>query len=317
MIVSKNLLGLDGVRKKEISLILETAQSFKEVMARPIPKVPTLRGKTIVNLFYEPSTRTRISFELAEKRLSADTVNFSASGSSLCKGETLKDTVLNIQAMKVDLVVVRHQAAGVPQFLTEFLDAGIINAGDGRHEHPTQALLDIMTLSENFETLEGLKVAIVGDIEHSRVARSNIYGLKTMGAKVAICGPATFLPRDVVAAFGEDVEVFSNVDDAIRWADALIILRLQLERQNKGLFPSVREYASYFGITKERLENAKKEVILLHPGPVNRGVEIESDLVDSEHSVILDQVSNGVAIRMAVLYLKSSGEIEIANGIEN
>ena len=316
MIISKHLLGLEGVRREELSLILSTAQYFKEVLSRPIPKVPTLRGKTVVNLFFEPSTRTRISFELAEKRLSADTINFSSSGSSVAKGETLKDTVLNIQAMKVDTVVIRHRAAGAPHFLAQMIEAGVINAGDGRHEHPTQGLLDMMTLLDKYGTLEGLKVALVGDIEHSRVARSNIHGLKTMGAEVAICGPSTLLPRDIPAAFGEDVKVFTNVDEVIRWADVLNILRLQLERQRSGLFPSLREYATYFGVTRRRLEAAKKEIVIMHPGPINRGVEIESDLADSDFSLILDQVENGVAVRMAVLYLKSGGDLEVANGIE-
>jgi aspartate carbamoyltransferase catalytic subunit len=314
MIISKHLLGLEGVRREEISLILKTAQSFKEVLTRPIPKVPTLRGKTIVNLFFEPSTRTRISFELAEKRLSADSVNFTSSGSSVAKGETLKDTVRNIEAMKIDMVVIRHQASGAPHFLTQCLDAGVINAGDGQHEHPTQGLLDMMTLMDKFGKLEGLKVAIVGDITHSRVARSNIHGLKAMGAEVAICGPVTLLPRDVHAAFGSDVQVFTRVDDAIRWADALNVLRLQLERQKHGLLPSLREYAMHFGVTRRRLEAARKDLVILHPGPINRGVEIESDLADSEFSVILDQVTNGVAVRMAVLYLKSGGEQEVVNG---
>ncbi len=300
--MQKHLLGLEGVPKEEIELILKTAFSFKEILSRPIPKVPTLRGKTIVNLFFEPSTRTRISFELAEKRLSADTVNFSASGSSVQKGETLRDTIRNIEAMKMDMVVIRHSAAGAPHFLTRCIDATVINAGDGRHEHPTQALLDMMTLQERVGKLEGLKVAIVGDILHSRVARSNIYGLKTMGAEVAICGPKTLIP---VEADQWGVEIFYHIDDAIRWADALNVLRIQLERQRTGLFPSLREYAAHFGVTRARLEAAKKDVIIMHPGPINRGIEIENDLADSEFSVILDQVTNGVAVRMAVLYLKS------------
>jgi aspartate carbamoyltransferase catalytic subunit len=315
MIISKHLLGLEGVRREEIALILKTAQSFKEVLTRPIPKVPTLRGKTFVNLFFEPSTRTRISFELAEKRLSADSINFISSGSSVVKGESLKDTVCNIEAMKIDMVVIRHHASGAAHFLAQCLDAGVINAGDGQHEHPTQALLDMMTLMDKFGKIEGLKVAIVGDIAHSRVARSNIHGLKAMGAEVAICGPATLLPRDISAAFGSDIQVFTNVDDAIRWAGALNVLRLQLERQKHGLLPSLREYAMHFGITRRRLEAAKKDVVILHPGPINRGVEIESDLADSEFSVILDQVTNGVAVRMAVLFLKSGGEQEIVNGV--
>ncbi|MDZ7261934.1 MAG: aspartate carbamoyltransferase catalytic subunit [candidate division KSB1 bacterium] len=305
LLKSRHLLGLQGVAKEEINLILDTAQSFKEVLERPIPKVPTLRGKTIVNLFFEASTRTRISFELAEKRLSADLVNFTASSSSVLKGETLKDTARNIEAMKVDMVVIRHAAAGAPHFLATCVNASIINAGDGCHEHPTQALLDMMTLKEKFGTLEGLKVAIVGDISHSRVARSNIHGLKTMGAEVAICGPATLLPRE---AEKWDLRIFHNVDEAVAWADVLNVLRLQLERQQKGLFPSLREYHQYFGITRARLERANKAITIMHPGPINRGVEIESELADSEFSVILDQVTNGVAVRMAVLYLLSGGD---------
>ncbi len=314
MIISKHLLGLEGVQREEISIILKTAQSFKEVLSRPIPKVPTLRGKTIVNLFFEASTRTRISFELAEKRLSADSINFTTSGSSVAKGETLKDTVRNIEAMKIDMVVVRHQASGAAQFLSQCLDAGVINAGDGQHEHPTQGLLDMMTLLDKFGRLDGLKVAIVGDITHSRVARSNIHGLMTMGAAVAVCGPATLLPRDIPAAFGRDLQVFNKVDDALRWADAVNVLRLQLERQKHGLLPSLREYAMHFGITRRRLEACKRDVVIMHPGPINRGVELESELADSEYSVILNQVTNGVAVRMAVLYLKSGGEQEVMNG---
>jgi aspartate carbamoyltransferase catalytic subunit len=313
MIISKHLLGLEGVSRKEISLILKTAQSFKEVLARPIPKVPTLRGKTIVNLFYESSTRTRFSFELAQKRLSADTLNFTASGSSVVKGETLKDTVRNIEAMKIDMVVIRHSAAGAPHFLARHVDAGVINAGDGQHEHPTQALLDLMTLQEKCGKIRGLKVALIGDITHSRVARSNIYGLKTMGADVAVCGPPTLLPREVEQW---DIEVFNKIDEAIRWADVLNVLRLQLERQQSGLIPSLREYAARFGVTRARLAAAKKEVVIMHPGPMNRGVEIESELADSESSVILDQVTNGVAVRMAVLYLKSGGEQELDGAVE-
>ena len=314
MIISKHLLGLEGVSKKEISLILKTAQSFKEVLARPIPKVPTLRGKTIVNLFYEASTRTRFSFELAQKRLSADTLHFTAPGSSVSKGETLKDTVRNIEAMKIDMVVIRHSAAGAPHFLARCVDASIINAGDGQHEHPTQGLLDLMTLQETCGKIQGLRVAIIGDIAHSRVARSNIYGLKTMGAEVAVCGPSTLLPREVNQW---DIEVFTKLDDAIRWAEVLNVLRLQLERQQSGLIPSLREYAAQYGVTRARLAAAKKAVVIMHPGPMNRGIEIESDLADSEFSVILDQVTNGVAVRMAVLYLKSGGEQELDNSLES
>ncbi len=316
MVISKNLLGLENTKREEIALILKTAQQFKEVLSRPIPKVPTLRGKTVVNLFFESSTRTRISFELAEKRLSADTISFTSSGSSVSKGETLKDTVRNIEAMKIDMVVIRHQSAGAPHMLANMIEAGVINAGDGQHEHPTQALLDMMTLTDKFGKLEGLKIALVGDIQHSRVARSNIFGLQAMGARVAMCGPATLLPRDYREAFGKDVEVFTNVDDAIRWADVLNVLRLQLERQHNGLFPSLREYAAYFGVNRARLEAAKKSVVIMHPGPINRGVELDNDIADSEYSVILDQVTNGVAVRMAALYLKCGGDLEVVNGNE-
>jgi aspartate carbamoyltransferase catalytic subunit len=313
MIISKHLLGLEGVSRKEISLILKTAQSFKEVLSRPIPKVPTLRGKTIVNLFYESSTRTRFSFELAQKRLSADNLNFAASGSSVAKGETLKDTVQNLEAMKIDMVVIRHSASGAPHFLARHIDASVINAGDGQHEHPTQALLDLMTLQEKRNKIRGLKVALIGDIAHSRVARSNIYGLKTMGAEVAICGPTTLLPREVEQW---DIEIFTRIEEAIRWADVLNVLRLQLERQQRGLIPSVREYAARFGVTRARLAAARKDILIMHPGPMNRGIEIESDLADSESSVILDQVTNGVAVRMAVLYLKSGGEQVLESTLE-
>lgn len=300
----KHLLGLEGISREEIFLFLDTAESFKEVLSRPIPKVPTLRGKTVVNLFFEPSTRTRISFELAEKRLSADSVNFTASSSSVLKGETLRDTIRNIEAMKIDMVVMRHGAAGAPHFLTQCTNAAVINAGDGQHEHPTQGLLDLMTLRDKFKKFDGLKVVIVGDIAHSRVARSNIYGLQALGAEVGLCGPPTFLPVEV-EQWG--AKVFYNVDEAIAWADVLNVLRIQLERQQKGLFSTLREYHNLFGITRKRLEAAKKEVTILHPGPINRGVEIESELADSEFSLILNQVTNGVAIRMAVLYLLSGG----------
>lgn len=300
-----HLLGLEGVSKEDITTILDTAISFKEVLERPIPKVPTLRGKTVVNLFFEPSTRTRISFELAQKRLSADTVNFTTSSSSVKKGETLKDTIRNIEAMKIDMVVVRHSAAGVPLFLTKCVDAAIINAGDGMHEHPTQALLDMLTLREKHGSLEGLKVAIVGDISHSRVAGSNIRGLVTMGAEVMLCGPKTLIPRNVEKL---GCTVNHNLDEVIEWADVLNILRIQLERQESGLFPSIREYHAEFGVTLERLERAKKDITIMHPGPINRGVELDSNVADSEFSVILNQVTNGVAVRMAVLYLLSGSE---------
>ncbi len=298
----KHLLGLEGFSKEEITHILDTAESFKEVLSRPIPKVPTLRGKTVVNLFFEASTRTRISFELAEKRLSADSVNFSASTSSVKKGETLRDTARNIEAMQIDMVVIRHGSAGAPYFLTQCVDAAIINAGDGQHEHPTQGLLDLMTLRHKFDDLAGLKVAIVGDITHSRVARSNIYGLLAMGAEVGLCGPSTFMPYE---AEHWDVEIFYNIDEAIAWADVLNVLRIQLERQQQGLFSTTREYHALFGVTRKRLEKAGKDITILHPGPINRGVEIESELADSDFSLILNQVTNGVAVRMAVLYLLS------------
>jgi len=297
---SRHLLGLQGVSKEDIQLILDTANTFKEVLARPIKKVPTLQGKTIVNLFYEDSTRTRISFELAEKRLSADTINFSLSSSSVKKGESLKDTVKNIEAMKIDMIVIRHSAAGTPYYLTKISDANIINAGDGTHEHPTQALLDIYSIREKFGKLEGLKVCIVGDILHSRVALSNIFGLLTMGVKVSVCGPSTMIPRQIEKL---GVDVIYNIDEAIQENDILNVLRIQLERKAGENFPSLREYAKYFGITKERLDKNGKEILILHPGPINRGVEISSEIADGSYQIILDQVTNGVAVRMAVLYL--------------
>ncbi len=302
-LTSRHLLGLDGVSKDDIQQILDTAVSFKEVLERPIKKVPPLQGKTIVNLFFESSTRTRISFELAERRLSADVVNFAAAGSSVSKGETLKDTARNIEAMKIDMVIIRHASAGAPHFLSKVVQANVINAGDGAHEHPTQGLLDMYTLREKHKTLEGLRVCIVGDILHSRVARSNIYGLKTMGAEVSVCGPATMMPRDIDRL---GVNVYHRLEDVIPKVDALNVLRIQLERQERGLFPSLREYHRYFGVTKEKVEKAGRPITILHPGPINRDVEISADLADGEHSVILQQVTNGVAIRMAVLYLLGS-----------
>lgn len=297
---SRHLLGLDGMPKDDIQLILDTAVSFKEVLERPIKKVPPLQGKTIVNLFFEASTRTRISFELAERRLSADVVNFTTSGSSVSKGETLKDTARNIEAMKIDMVVIRHSAPGASHFLSRVVEANVINAGDGGHEHPTQALLDMFTLWEKFGTLEGLHVCIVGDILHSRVARSNIFGLRTMGARVSVCGPATLMPRDIEKL---GVSVYHRLEDVIPSVDALNVLRIQLERQKSGLFPSLREYHRYFGVTKEKVAKASKPITIMHPGPINRDVELSADLADGEDSVILQQVTNGVAIRMAVLYL--------------
>lgn len=298
---SRHLLGLQGVPKEDILSILDTAITFREVLDRPIKKVPTLQGKTVVNLFYENSTRTRISFELAEKRLSADTVNFALSTSSVSKGETLKDTIRNIEAMKVDMVVVRHSVPGSPLFLTKVCDSNIINAGDGAHEHPTQALLDMYSIREKLGKLEGVKVCIVGDIAHSRVAMSNIFGLKAMGAEVSVCGPSTMIPRNI-----EDlgVKVIYNIDEAIQENDVLNVLRIQLERKAREYFPSIREYSNYFGINEERLEKiGKEDILILHPGPINRGVELSSGVADGLKQIILKQVTNGVAVRMAVLYL--------------
>jgi len=297
---SRHLLGLEGVRKEDITLILDTAASFKEVLQRPIKKVPPLQGKTIVNLFFESSTRTRISFELAERRLSADVVNFTAQESSVSKGETLKDTARNIEAMKIDMVVIRHAASGAPHFLTRVVEANVINAGDGEHEHPTQALLDMMTLREKFGKLEGLRICLVGDITYSRVARSNIYGLKTMGADVSVCGPATLIPKNIEKL---GVRVYHRLEDVVTQVDALNVLRIQLERQKSGLFPSLREYHRFFGVTKEKVDRAPKPITIMHPGPINRDVELSADLADGPHSVILEQVTNGEAVRMAVLYL--------------
>ena len=288
----------------QIRLILDTAEPFKEVSERPIKKVPALRGKTIVNLFFEASTRTRISFEFAEKRLSADTVNVAASGSSVSKGETLVDTARNLEAMRIDMVVIRHGSSGAAQFLGQRIASNVINAGDGKHEHPTQGLLDLLTLRDRFGRIEGLKVAICGDVLHSRVARSNIWGLTKLGAEVAVCGPATLLPRGIEEL---GVTVLPRIEDAIAWADALNVLRLQLERMTAGFIPSLREYNRVFGVTSERLARAPKDLLILHPGPMNRGVEIDSDVADGPHAVILPQVTNGVAVRMAVLYLLAGG----------
>jgi aspartate carbamoyltransferase catalytic subunit len=295
-----HLLGLHGAPEEDIELILDTAVSFKEILNRPIKKVPTLQGMTIVNLFFENSTRTRISFELAERRLSADVVNFSASGSSVSKGETLKDTARNIEAMKIDMVVMRHNAAGAAHFLTRVVQARVLNAGDGLHEHPTQALLDMYTLKEKFGRLAGLRVCIVGDIAHSRVARSNIYGLRTMGAEVSVCGPSTLIPKEIEKL---GVKVYHRIDEVLPKVDALNVLRIQMERQSGGLFPSLREYHRFFGVTKERLDRVDHPITIMHPGPINRDVELSADVADGPHSVILEQVLNGVAIRMAALYL--------------
>lgn len=296
----KDLLSLEELSKEEIELVLDTAESFKEVSSREIKKVPALRGKTIANLFFESSTRTRTSFELAAKRLSADIVNFSSTGSSTSKGESLRDTAKNIEAMHVDTIVMRHSSSGAAEYLARSIDAGVINAGDGIHEHPTQGLLDIFTMRERRKTLEGLKVCLVGDILHSRVARSNIWGLKKMGAKITVCGPPTLIPP-YIEKLG--VSVSYDLDPVIADQDVLNILRIQLERQQGAFFPSIREYAAEYGISKERMKKAKKDCLIMHPGPINRGVELASEVADGEHSVILDQVTNGVAVRMAVLFL--------------
>lgn len=298
---TKHLLGIKDLTKEDIQLILSTATQFKEVLQRPVKKVPTLRDVTIVNLFYENSTRTRISFELAEKRLSADVVNFTVSNSSAAKGETLLDTVNNILSMKVDMVVMRHSASGAPHYLAKHIDAAIINAGDGINEHPTQALLDAFSIQEKLGQLAGLKVAIIGDIMHSRVALSNIYLLKKMGAEVMVSGPPTLIPTYIQEAM--DIKVEYNIDKALAWCDVANVLRIQLERQNQPLFSSLREYNMAYGISKQRLDKLSKDIVIMHPGPINRGVEIDSDVADSAHSIILDQVENGVAVRMSCLYL--------------
>jgi aspartate carbamoyltransferase catalytic subunit len=300
---TKHLLGIRDLSAQDIQIILDTATQFKDVLQRPIKKVPSLRDVTIVNLFYENSTRTRISFELAEKRLSADTINFTSSGSSVSKGETLLDTVNNILSMKVDMVVMRHSASGAPHFLAKHIPAVIVNAGDGINEHPTQALLDAFSIREKLGGLEGKKVAIIGDIMHSRVALSNIYLLKKMGAEVTVAGPPTLIPKHIKEAF--DIRVEYNVRNALQWCDVANVLRIQLERQNQVLFSSLREYNLAFGISKHLLDSLDKEIFIMHPGPINRGVEIDSDVADSSQSLILDQVENGVAVRMAVLYLLS------------
>ncbi len=299
---TNHLLGIKELSTEDISLILSTAQQFKEVLQRPVKKVPSLRDVTIVNLFYENSTRTRISFELAEKRLSADTINFAASGSSVSKGETLLDTVNNILSMKVDMVVMRHSASGAPHFLSKHLPGtAIINAGDGINEHPTQALLDAFSIIENAGSLSGKKVLLIGDIMHSRVALSNIWLLKKMGAEVMLAGPPTLIPTYIREAFGVQVEY--NLKKALQWCDVANVLRIQLERQNQVLFSSLREYNQAYGVTRKLLESINKEIIIMHPGPINRGVEIDSDVADGKQSIILQQVENGVAVRMAVLYL--------------
>ena len=300
----KDMLGIIDLSREEIDLILDTAESFKEISTRKIKKVPTLRGKTVITLFFEASTRTRTSFEIAAKRLSADTINISASTSSVVKGETLIDTARNLESMNPDIIVMRHSAAGAAHILAGLLEQSIINAGDGAHEHPTQALLDMLTIREKKGTLEGLKIAIVGDIAHSRVARSNIYGFTRMGADVAICGPAMMIPRDMDQM---GVSVYYNMEAAIKDADVVMMLRMQLERQKGNLFPSLREYANYFSLNRDNINLAKDDVLVMHPGPINRGVEITPEIADGPHSVILEQVTNGVAVRMALLYLLSGG----------
>lgn len=301
----KDILGIREMTVDEINLILETAESFLEISTRDIKKVPTLRGKSVINLFYEASTRTRTSFEIAGKRLSADTINISASTSSVVKGETLIDTARNLEAMNPDIIVIRHSAAGAPHLLASLVSQSIINAGDGAHEHPSQALLDMMTIKAKKGRIAGLKVALVGDILHSRVARSNIYGLSKMGAQVVVAGPATMIPRDIERM---GVKVYTKLDDAIADADVVMMLRIQLERQKQNIFPSLREYAQHYCLNRNNIKLAKDDVIVMHPGPMNRGVEISPDIADDpNYSVILDQVNNGVAVRMALLYLLSGG----------
>jgi aspartate carbamoyltransferase catalytic subunit len=301
---TKDLLGIDGLGRDEIEHIITTAESFKEVSTRDIKKVPTLRGRTIINLFFEPSTRTRTSFELAGKRLSADVLNISVSTSSVVKGETLLDTAKNIEAMSSDIIIIRHSMSGAPHILANALKSSVINAGDGSHEHPTQALLDLLTMKERMGTVEGKKVAIIGDIAHSRVARSNILCLNKMGAEVRVCGPATLIPRGIEEM---GVKVCSRPEEAIEGVDVIMMLRIQMERQTRGLFPGVREYSRLFGLNAQRVGLAKKDVLIMHPGPINRGVEISPEVADGPYSVILDQVTNGVAVRMAVIYLLTEG----------
>lgn len=296
----KHLLGIKNITREDIELIFETAENFKEVINRPVKKVPSLRDVTIANVFFENSTRTRLSFELAQKRLSADTINFSASNSSVKKGETLLDTVNNILAMKVDMIVMRHASPGAPHYLAKHIKANIVNAGDGTHEHPTQALLDAFSIREKLGSVAGKRIAIIGDILHSRVALSNIFALQKLGAKVMVCGPPTLLPK-FIGQLGVEVEL--DVRKALQWCDVANVLRIQLERQQIKYFPSLREYSLYYGINKKLLDSLKKQIVIMHPGPINRGVELSSDAADSQHSIILDQVENGVAVRMAVLYL--------------
>jgi aspartate carbamoyltransferase catalytic subunit len=312
-VLGKDLVGLEPLTKEQILTVLDTAEAFKDVSERKVKKVPVLRGKTIVNAFFEASTRTKISFEFAEKRLSADTVGISASGSSVQKGETLVDTARNLEAMRIDMVVMRHWSSGAAQFLAERIPSNVINAGDGRHEHPTQGLLDMLTIRDHLGSLEGLKVCIVGDVLHSRVARSNTFGLLRMGAEVAVCGPKTLIPKRMEEL---GVTVFPRIEEALEWADVINILRLQLERMKGGFIPSLQEYNRFFGVSRARLQAAPKDILVLHPGPMNRGVEIDSDVADGPQQVILKQVTNGVAVRMAVLYLLAGGTPETAHTVK-
>jgi aspartate carbamoyltransferase catalytic subunit len=302
----RHLLGIEGLEASDIRVLLDTAEGLREVLSRPIKKVPALRGKSVVNVFYEPSTRTRSSFETAERVLSADSMSIAPSTSSVSKGETLLDTVRNLEAMRPDLIVLRHPSSGAPAFLTRHCRAAIVNAGDGSHEHPTQALLDALTLRQKKGRIEGLRVAIVGDVLHSRVARSNLWLLTKLGAEVVLCGPPTLLPR----GFESMARVTTSMDAALEGADAVMMLRVQRERMTGGFYPTTREYQHHFGLTVARLRRAKADVVVLHPGPINRGVEIDSEVADGPHSVILDQVTNGVAVRMAVLYLLLGAQVE-------
>lgn len=307
----KDILDVESLSVDEINLLLETAESFKEVLGRDIKKVPTLRGKTVINLFFEASTRTRTSFEIAAKRLSADTINISASASSVQKGETLSDTVKNIEAMNSDVIIIRHPASGAPHFIAKRLKASVINAGDGSHEHPSQALLDMLTIKEKKGKIDGLKIAIIGDIAHSRVARSNIHGLTKLGAKVVLYGPRTLIPKGIEKIVGASdrscLQIGNSMEEALTDADVIMMLRIQLERQGQSLFPSVREYSRFFGLNGSNISLAMEDAIIMHPGPINRGVEISSEVADGPRSVILDQVNNGIAVRMAMLYLLAGG----------
>ena len=305
-LISKDLLGIRNLSVEEIKLIFDTADKFKEVLNRPIKKVPSLRHLTIANVFFENSTRTKLSFELAQKRLSADIINFSSSVSSVKKGESLLDTINNILVMKVDMIVMRHPNPGAPHFVAKNIDASVVNAGDGTHEHPTQALLDSYTIREKLGKIKNKKIAIIGDIAHSRVAISNIYALQKLGAKVMLCGPSTLIPK-YISSMGVQIE--NNIENALKWCDVANVLRIQLERQKDKFFPSLREYSLYYGINKKLLEKINKDIVIMHPGPINRGVELNSDVADSNNSIILDQVENGVAIRMAVMYLLSLNKV--------